>query len=213
MRFCDLQTRGPQRGFTLIELLLVVTIISILMVLSVGSFRNMVGSTELSTSAVAVVDALNMARQRALSMNVPVEVRFYRVPPKAGGTGTTAYRAVGIYQINENGTKLIHKLMYLSGNNQFSDSEPFGTLLFHTPLSTENLTLGGVKVSSDYHCFQYLPDGTTSLDLHPPASDDSWHVMVFNANHPPVDSTPPSNYVSIQLDPVSGRTETFQPGM
>ena len=202
-------------GFTLIEMLLVIAIMSILMVLSFNSIHNLVGSTDLSTSAVTVVDALNMARQRALSMNHPVEVRFYKVPPKTGSAPSgspTAYRALGIYEINENGPRLMQKLVYLANSAEFSNSASFGTLLSFTPLASADLSIGGSTLTCDYHCFQFLPDGTTNLDLQPASASDTWHVMIFNSNHPPTSSTPPANYVSIQLDPVSGRTETFQPG-
>ena len=211
--------KNPQlsrAGFTLIEVLLVIAIISILMVLSITSVHNLVSSTDLSTSAVTVVDTLNMARQRALSMNRPVEVRFYKLPPKSGAAASgspTAYRALGIYEISENGPRLIQKLVYLANSAEFSDSQSYGTLLAYTPLASADLNIGGSTLTCDYHCFQYLPDGTTNLDLQPASSTDTWHIMIFNSNHPPTDSNPPANYVSVQLDPVSGRTETFQPGM
>ena len=163
--------KNPQlsRGaFTLIEMLLVIAIISILMVLSVSSIHNLVNSTDLSTSAVTVVDAFNLARQRALSMNHPVEVRFYKLPPKPGSAtsaSSLAYRALGIYEISENGPKLIQKLVYLPNSVEFSDSASFGTLLSYTPSASADLNIGGSTLTCGYHYFQYLPDGTTNLDL------------------------------------------------
>lgn len=203
----------PPSGFTLIELMLVIAIVSILLALSVASVRDMMRSTNLTSSSTTVVDTFNLARQKALSSNLPVEVRLFCVPPKEGSTvsGSAAFRAIGIYQINENGPQLINKLIYLHGNAEMAASEKFGTLLFHA--ASKQAALPALSGSFEYRSFQYRPDGSTDLNLLPPSGDDTWHVMIYNADRPPTDSTPPANYVSIQVDPVSGRTETFQPGM
>lgn len=186
-------------------------IVGILGALSVNGIQRVVLSTNLTTSASMVVDALNLARQRAISNNCPVEVRFYQVPGN-GGSSTLQYRALGLYQINTDGPKLVHKIIYLNGNVVFSSSQSFGTLLSYSTSSTGPLIPNGPLPNYAYWYFQYRSDGSTSLNTQTTASD-TWHVMLYNLNQPPAGTTPPSNYISIQLDPVSGRTETFQPGM
>ncbi|MDD5350193.1 MAG: Verru_Chthon cassette protein D [Chthoniobacteraceae bacterium] len=205
----------PPRGFSLIEILLVLSIASILMTLSVSSVQKMIHSTDLTSSAVTVVDAFNLARQQALSSNHPVEVRVYKVPPKNGTSlsGSSAFRALGVYQINENGPQLVNKLIYLNGNTEIAATQSFGTLLFYAPSLTASLPGVASNSPCEYRSFQYHPDGSTDLNPQPPSASDTWHVMIYNADKPPTDSMPPANYISVQLDPVSGRTETFQPGM
>jgi len=196
-------------GFSLVELLCVLAIISLLAVLSVTGIQRIVLSTNLTTSASMVVDALNLARQRAISNNSPVEVRFYQVPDS--NNSTLQYRALGIYQINTDGPQLIHKIIYLNGNVIFSNAQTFGTLLTYSGTSTGPLIPSGPPPNYTYWYFQYRSDGSTNLNTQP-TSSDTWHVMLYNSNRPPTGTTPPSNYISIQLDPISGRTETFQPG-
>ncbi len=200
-----------RHGFTLIELLCVLAIISILAVVAVGGLQRIMLSTNLTTSASLVVDALNLARQRAISNNCPVEVRLYQVPGN-GGNATLQYRALGLYQLNTDGPQLIQKILYLNGNVIFSNSQTFGTLLYYTSTSTSTLLPGGPLPKYTYWYFHYHPDGSTDLNTRP-ATAETWHVMLYNSNRPPVGTTPPSNYITIQLDPLSGRTVTFQPGM
>ncbi|XHR30562.1 MAG: Verru_Chthon cassette protein D [Chthoniobacteraceae bacterium] len=202
-------SRSRRPGFTLIELLVVISIGAVLLVLSVGSLQNMIRSTDLSASAATVINTLNLARQTALSSNHPVEVRFYKVSPQKT-TGTLAYRALGIYEINESGQRLIQKLDYLTGATELASTETHGTLLFYTPTASAALTASG---TCDYRYFRFLPDGSTNLNTQPDTGADTWHVMLYATNAPPSELKLPANYISIQLDPVSGRTKSFQPGM
>jgi uncharacterized protein (TIGR02596 family) len=203
--------RRSRHGFSLIEILCVLVIISLLTVLGVSSIQPIMLSANLTSSATLVVDSLNLARQRAVSNNCPVEVRIYQVPATAGSS-TLIYRALGIYQINTDGPQLIHMIIYLTGNVEFSNSQAFGTLLYYTTSSSGPLIPGSSGPSYTYQYFQYRADGSTNLNTQPVAGD-TWHMMLYNSNRPPVGATPPANYISIQLDPISGRTETFQPGM
>lgn len=74
------RTLGRNAAFSLIELLAVIAVLGILAVLVVPSMRGISSATELSVSAASIGDTLNLARQTALSVNRPVEARFYEVP-------------------------------------------------------------------------------------------------------------------------------------
>lgn len=196
-----------RRAFSLIELLAVLAIILIVAAFSTAAIQNISRSVELTSSASTVQDLLNLGRQVALSTNCPVEVRFYKVPPR-GGAGEPVYRALALYQIGLNGPAQIGKLAYLDGGARLSESQDYGPLLKYT---TENRAplpvLGGGDYT--YRSFQYRPDGSTNLDFQTTTSD-TWHTMILPSNT--TDGTVPKNYVTIQLDPVTGRTELFQPG-
>lgn len=205
-----------QRAFSLLELLVVVSIMLILISLSTVAVQHVMRGVELTSSAATVQDILNLARQTALSTNCPVEVRFYQVPPKDGPASSAVYRAIGIYQVDQNGPRAVGKLSYLDGTMRLADTEAFGTLLKHTPEAKSTLRSLDATGTKEYvyHYFQYRPDGSTSLDANAPAPDggDTWHVMIYGGNDSIAGGTPPANYASIQLDPVTGRTEMFRPG-
>jgi len=201
--------RDGRGGFTLMELLCVVAVISIIAVVSVNSMQRVLLATNLTSSAAMVVDEFNLARQRAISENCPVEVRLYQVPDASGGT--QVYRAIGLYQINSSGPQLVHKITYLNGNVVLSNSTTFGTLLASSATGAASLPNSGAT-AYPYSYFQFRPDGSTNLSPLT-SNSDTWHVMLFNSTQPPSGTTPPANYISVQLDPVTGRTVTFQPGM
>jgi len=207
---------GRRPGFTLLELLAVLAILSILAVLIVPAVRGIASASELSASAAGMVDTINLARQTALSANRPVEVRFYEVPRSRNAEDPSlAYRAVGIYQINDTGSSPIARLSLLRGNVVMSDSATFGTLLNCLPLAQSAVPAidpsGATKFN--YHYFLFRPDGSVDLPRTAPVSGgDSWHVMLYDVKKPPAGQTPPSNYIAIQLDTSTGRTRTFQPG-
>lgn len=68
------RTRHTPRadGFTLVELLITLVIAGLLLALAVPSFRNVMLSNRLNTSANAVVNALSLARSEAVKRNQKV---------------------------------------------------------------------------------------------------------------------------------------------
>jgi uncharacterized protein (TIGR02596 family) len=66
----------------------------------------------------------------------------------------------------------------------------------------------------DYVWFRFLPDGSTNL---PPDTDSDpstlWYVTLYNINEHVSGSTPPHNFYTLQVDPVSGAMKQFRPGV
>src|SRR5882757_726404 len=80
------------RGFSLIELLSVVTVLSVLAVATVPAVKGTLDGINVNGAAGVAEAELLLARQTAISRNLPVEVRFYKVDD---GTGN-AYRVMGL---------------------------------------------------------------------------------------------------------------------
>ena len=81
-------------GFTLIELLVTLTVAAILLAVAVPSFRNMMLSSRLSTSANAVANALSLARSEAVKRNQ--EVNFSNAAAIKDATNSTTFAAAPI---------------------------------------------------------------------------------------------------------------------
>lgn len=65
---------SKQRGFTLIELLISIAVLTILLVLTVPSFRDMLMNNRVSAQTDALSNALSYARNTALNRNIDVLV-------------------------------------------------------------------------------------------------------------------------------------------
>jgi type IV fimbrial biogenesis protein FimT len=65
--------RATARGFTLVELMVTLTVASVLLVIAVPSFRNLIVSNALTTAANELVGALNLARMEAVKRNASVQ--------------------------------------------------------------------------------------------------------------------------------------------
>src|SRR5579862_795239 len=93
-----------KHGFTLIELLLVIAIIGMLMTLVVPAVNSISGGSQLTQAAQMVGSELELARQRALSRNRMVEVRFYQYgDPETPGESASSpssgqYRAIQSFE-------------------------------------------------------------------------------------------------------------------
>ncbi len=217
MRTRHFSSRTGPAGFSLVELLAVIAIIALLAVLVTPAINSISSGTSLTVSAATVTDTLNLARQTALSKNRPVEVRFLKVPAVnrtvADGAGNFVYRAIALYQISDADPMELSRIIYLQPNIQLADSDTFGTLIKYLPVSTMPVrAIDPSGTTFSYSYFQFRPDGSTNLSPQAPtASGDAWHMMIYSANSPPQGSTPPKNYITLQLDPLTGRTRTFQP--
>ncbi len=61
------------RGFTLVELMITIFVAAILVTIAIPSFRNIILSNRLTTSANAIVDAINTARMDAIKLNAQTQ--------------------------------------------------------------------------------------------------------------------------------------------
>ena len=72
----------------------------------------------------------------------------------------------------------------------------------------------GIGLNYDYVAFRFLPDGSTNLPGKSATdANGAWFVTLQNINDKPVGTTPPNNFYTLQVDPVSGTLKQFRPGI
>ena len=76
---------NTQRGFTLIEMLVGISVVALLILLAVPSFKSWIQNTQIRAAAHAIADGINLARGEAIHRNVPVQLQLTSL-----GNGTNA---------------------------------------------------------------------------------------------------------------------------
>jgi type IV fimbrial biogenesis protein FimT len=98
-----LNVRAAQRGLSLIELMFTIAVFGILIMLAAPSFFEWQQSSQIRAAAEAVQNGLQLARNEAISRNVPVQIA---IGPRTGWTVAEANAPAAAVQtrVHEEGT-------------------------------------------------------------------------------------------------------------
>lgn len=209
--------RGGRRAFSLIELLSVMTVVSVLAVATVPAMRGTLDGITISGAAGVAQAEFSLARQTAISRNLPVEVRIYRHDDGTGPAWRTIASVIPASASGQAADEWVTRGKILPGGVVLDDSEDFSTVLSkaQAPSGTPALapwttaeagTAPGMLKGKNYVGFLFNPDGSTNLP-----NDQPWCLTLRNANAQPANGGPAANYVSIVVDSLTGRTMTYQP--
>ncbi len=199
-----------RRAFTLIELMVVIGVMMLLLAFSVPAYQGIHRARDLSRAGDALSGQFAFARQQAASRNCRVELRWYtyRDSQVVGGTtGNGTGRALQVFAYAANGTATplgtvitLPSSIVIEGNTTFSSLES---------LPDQAGTVGLPRIGTDYRLrkVSFRPDGSTDLD---PAV--RWFLTARFAARPPAGTSPPPDFVTLQVDPVNGTARTFRPG-
>jgi uncharacterized protein (TIGR02596 family) len=200
-------------AFSLIELLVVIGIIVTLAALVVPAVNHLGQANTLSAAGQSVIDALNLARQTALTRSRPVEVRLYKLPEMFQDSGTPVdYRGMQLFVIETTSAKALIKPLYFTNPMVISPSVATTSLLDDTNCpetapGNNDAKLPGIGLNYKFRKFSFKTDGSTNLPL-----DGSWFVTLRAKTDPATRASGlPANFITVQIDPQSGRTKVFQP--
>ena len=213
-----------RRAFTLIEMLIVMTIIGIVATLIVPALRGVLDNVNLTGSADNVTATFSLARQTAMSRNLPVELRIYK-RDNGNGLAWDALALVIPQIVSGRPDEWIGPVSLLNGSVIIDPNTTYSPLLVANttvPTSTapnptapwtaseSSTSLPDVR-SLTYVAFRFLADGSTNLP--PPTSGSGpWSLSLRNINGLKATGNAPSaNYVALVLDANTGRMLVFRP--
>jgi uncharacterized protein (TIGR02596 family) len=198
-------------GFSLLELMIVMAIFIALLGASVATFQKSARASNVVSAGEIVVGNLSLAQQIANTYNRQVEIRFYRMPDD---NGAMAYRAFQLFRIETSGTKAATKPIRFPQSVVLASAIDKTSILTLTPQTADASSpkLPRVGTNYQYVAFQFKPTG----DIQPPSDNkldtsSKWFLTLILDNDPIKASGLPANFLTIQIDPVSGKTSVFRP--
>lgn len=202
-------SRHPCGGFTLLELVVVIAIAVLIFAMATPYTLSAIQAASLTAAGDSLVQKISLAQQRAVTENHPVGVDLYFYV-KDGMKACHAMQLIS-YDPATGETKTLEPPAFWSeGRAVLLD----GTL---SPMFTSTQSpsdAGEVKtqpftdLEATYKRILFYPNGTTNL--HVPLRN-AYVTLVSIRNFQEDLTTPPPNYYTVQVDPVTGRTRSYRP--
>jgi len=202
------------QAFSLLELLVVMAIVGALSAVAVGTFNQTLRGTRITSTAQAVSDAMSLARNTALARNVPVQLRFYKLPDIDLPNGApTIYRGMQIFVCESRATNALTKPILFPQQIVISANAKKSSILQLT-----ETTPGGsdpAKLSGMTYTYIFMTFGANGI-VQPASnalltSTNEWYVTLQAQRDLATDSSWPINYATVKINPVTGSTQIFQP--
>jgi uncharacterized protein (TIGR02596 family) len=225
-----MKTRLPsdkiQSAFSLVELLVVIAIIGIIGGFAIPAVGSLLKGSSITQAANIITDQTAAAHQQALTRNRPIEVRFYSfIDPEDPGATTPYFRGLQYFEITPAGiANPVGKVALFPNTVIMNSTSTLSSLLgtnaspgpiVTTPTSNDPDLPRGVGKNYTYIPFRFLPDGSTSLPATGAPANGQWFITVHLLSDlvRTTNGTPPPNFFTWMVDPVSGASKVLRPGV
>lgn len=192
----------PSRsGVTLLELLIVIGLITLLGALMAPSVRGRQDALHLTQAATMLRTQLNLARQMAITLNQPITLHLCQSPDEQG---MLAYNLLALTRVDTDGGRvLVDRPVAFSHQITLSEAPELSSLMA-APAGSVNVR--GVARTSRQ--IRFDPDGSAAL-----TPGGSWFATVRKTRSEAelISPEPGDNFVTLVIDPVTGRVIAYQP--
>lgn len=199
--------RSRRHGFSIVEIIVVVAILTVAAVLSAPYIAGMAAAARLRTAADAVQNRLLEAQSLAILFNTDAELRFYEAEDLVGGRSTLRKLRILTLRPPEDDSSATPASLF----------EPVGTITSldqEIEISMDSrrssiMDLGFQDSTTDiygrYIALRFHSDGSPALQSSKP-----WFLTLHEKDAQLRDPRL-RNFVTVQIDPATGRLRSFQP--
>lgn len=187
-------------AFSLVELLFVVAIMAVLVSLIIPAVQGVISSRNLGEAGGVIMTQLQAARQAALTRNAAVQWQILKVPDARNGD-PSAFRLVRtlIMEPGSREWKPLGRPEWLPQATWVDEANDRSPMLGQLTNAT-NLPSSISSSSSEAAWLIFDGAGRASVDR-----DGNWLTLVGRSNT--------NDFVTVQIEPVSGRVRTYRPGL
>ncbi|HSI84837.1 MAG: Verru_Chthon cassette protein D [Candidatus Methylacidiphilales bacterium] len=200
-------------AFSLMELMIVMALIAALAAIAAPAAHRAMMSYQLNLGTETFAGTLSFARQAATTMNRDVEVRLLTVDASAEMPGVKRVRGIQLFDVGETAIKAIAMPRYLPAGIIMNTNASFSSLASlpdETP-STSDPNLQKYGKNYTFRRFRFRPDGSSNLPMVVPGPVPATFFMSLHLDVPGSDTTLPSNFTTIQIEPSTGAVGVHRP--
>lgn len=193
----SLPTLGKPYGFSMVELLIVMGVLMLLVAVSVPALSGMKRSSDMQVGASRLIEQFQLARQLSRVKNRPVEVRIF--PEDKVESDKNA--VIQLYIAQDNGDLIAaDRKIVLPNGVAFSTQASFSDLLTTYSTKTNDSKRG------DYYAFRFRAGGQPNVSItnKPP-------VITLMPKADAGSGQLPPNFVTLQVEPQTGRSRVYRP--
>jgi uncharacterized protein (TIGR02596 family) len=196
-------------GFSLVEMIIVLAIVTMLIAVATPYTLGALQAANLSSAGDTLMQKISLVQQRALTKNEPVGLDFYYYT-KDDVKACHAIQMIS-YDPATNQAVPLEPPVYLAAQSALlvegALSPMFSTN--QTAVSTGPALLSPFqKLGATFHRVIFYPNGSTSLRV---PLRTAYLTLISAKDYKKDLTTPPPNYYTVQIDPVTGRGHSYRP--
>lgn len=196
-------------AFTLVETVIVVAIVAMLFSVAAPYTLAAIQSASLSSAGETLMQKISQAQQRASTENRPIGLDFFYYN-KDEVKGCHAIQLVSYNPATNAATPLEPPVYWGEGRAVLVEGALSPMFTTNLPVtSTGPATLAPFKnLGATFYRILFYPNGSTNLKV---PLRMAYFTLISTKNYTAEISTPPPNYYTVQVDPITGRGHSYRP--